>query len=168
MYWYIIQNRDEFFIQEGTSPRPKFINLMTAGERNKPQDRFWDAVFDNTGYSSDLPNKLRGLIPRVNESTIPTERPLLVGKVSVNFVRIDGCRVVSVTDPYSRVLGFLYRSRYVFWSSSSIVLTRLSGPRSRPTTSQKLWYRRELNPDLSICSQELWPLDHRGGLLSST
>jgi hypothetical protein len=36
------------------------------------------------------------------------------------------CHVVSVTDPYCRILGFL--------SSSSLVgLTRLSGPRSRPT-----------------------------------
>jgi hypothetical protein len=42
--------------------------------------------------------------------------------------------VVSVTDPYGRILGFLDRSRYFFLSSSSsVVLTRLSGPRSRPT-----------------------------------
>jgi hypothetical protein len=44
--------------------------------------------------------------------------------------------VVSVTDPYGRILGFLDRSLYFFFlsSSSSVVLTRLSGPRSRPTT----------------------------------
>jgi hypothetical protein len=43
--------------------------------------------------------------------------------------------VVSVTDPYGRILGFLDRSRYTFLSSSSsVVLTRLSGPCSRPTT----------------------------------
>jgi hypothetical protein len=37
--------------------------------------------------------------------------------------------VVSVTDPYDRILGFLDRSRYIFLSSSSsVVLTRLSGP----------------------------------------
>jgi hypothetical protein len=30
-----------------------------------------------------------------------------------------------------------------------------SGPRSRPTTSQKIWQRRESSPDLWICSQEL-------------
>jgi hypothetical protein len=40
---------------------------------------------------------------------------------------------------------------------------RLRGPRSRPTTSQKTSKSREWNPDLWICSQELWPLDHRGG-----
>jgi hypothetical protein len=46
--------------------------------------------------------------------------------------------------------------------SSSVILTRLSGPRYRPTTSQKIWQRRESNPDLWIGSKELWPLDHRG------
>jgi hypothetical protein len=33
----------------------------------------------------------------------------------------------------------------------------LSGPRSGPITSQKIW---ESNPGHWICSQELWPLDH--------
>jgi hypothetical protein len=46
--------------------------------------------------------------------------------------------MVSVTNLYGRILGFIDWSRYFFLpSSSSIVLTRLSGPRSRPTTSQK-------------------------------
>jgi hypothetical protein len=45
------------------------------------------------------------------------------------------CHVVSVTDSYGLILVFLYRSRYFFLSSSSsVVLTRLSGLRSRPTT----------------------------------
>jgi hypothetical protein len=50
-----------------------------------------------------------------------------------------GCHVVSVTDPYGRILGFIDRSRYFSSSSSSIILRRLSGPRSRPITSQKIW-----------------------------
>jgi hypothetical protein len=51
-----------------------------------------------------------------------------------------GCHVVSMTEPYCHILGFLDRSRYFFFeSSSSIVLTRLSGPNSIPTTSQKIW-----------------------------
>jgi hypothetical protein len=63
--------------------------------------------------------------------------------------------------PYSRIsrpkpLLFLL-------SSSSVVITRLSGPRSRPSTSQKIWNRRKSNPGFWICSQELWTLDHRGG-----
>jgi hypothetical protein len=47
--------------------------------------------------------------------------------------------VVGVTDSYGRILGFLERSRYFFFSSnSSTVLTRLSGPRFRLGTP-KIW-----------------------------
>jgi hypothetical protein len=45
---------------------------------------------------------------RVRERTIPTERPPLVGEVIANF-----CHVVSVKDPYGRILDFLDRSRYI-------------------------------------------------------
>ena len=33
------------------------------------------------------------------ERTIPTEQPPPVGEVSANFLRIEGCHVVSVTVP---------------------------------------------------------------------
>jgi hypothetical protein len=49
---------------------------------------------------------------RVRERITPTERPLLVGEVIANIFADRGCHVVSVTDPYDRVLGFLDRSRY--------------------------------------------------------
>jgi hypothetical protein len=39
----------------------------------------------------------------------------------------------------------------------------MSGSRSRSNTSQKILQRRESNKDLWLCSQEVWPLDHRGG-----
>jgi hypothetical protein len=48
-------------------------------------------------------------------------------------------------------------------SSTSVVLTRLSGPRSRPTTFF-LVVPGNRTRDLRNCSQELWPLDHRCGL----
>jgi hypothetical protein len=47
----------------------------------------------------------------VRERTIPTERPPLVGEVIANFCGL-GCNVVSVTDPYGRILSFLDKSRY--------------------------------------------------------
>jgi hypothetical protein len=74
---------------------------------------------------------------------------------------VPRCQRDGFLRPYlrlSRPKSILFLS-----SCSSIVLTRLSGPRSRPTTSQKIWWRQESNPDLWICSQELWPLDQRGG-----
>jgi hypothetical protein len=40
-----------------------------------------------------------------------TERPPLVGEVIANFADIE-CHVVSVTDPYGRILGFIDRNRY--------------------------------------------------------
>jgi hypothetical protein len=50
-----------------------------------------------------------------------------------------------------------------FLPSSSIVLTRLSGLRSRTTTSHKIWWCWESKLDIWICSQEFCPIDHRGG-----
>jgi hypothetical protein len=73
----------------------------------------------------------------VCERTIPTERALLFGEVSANFcgqlvpLGRDGS-----LQPYSQISrqeALLFLS-----SSSSIVLTRLSGPCSKPT-SQKIW-----------------------------
>ena len=76
----------------------------------------------------------------VRERTIPTERPPPVGEVSANFLRIEGCHVVSATDPHGRLISVFYTGAATFCSSSSSIdLTRLSGPRSRPTTTQKIW-----------------------------
>jgi hypothetical protein len=48
--------------------------------------------------------------------------------------------VVSATDPPAVNLGFLDPEPLLFDSSgSSVILTRLSGPRSRPISSQKIW-----------------------------
>jgi hypothetical protein len=69
---------------------------------------------------------------------MPTERPQLVDKVSANFCgykvpRSQRDGTLWPNSPFSRPepLPFLP-------SSSTIVLTRLSGPRSRPTASQKV------------------------------
>jgi hypothetical protein len=66
-----------------------------------------------------------------SKRTIPTEQPPLFGEVSANFC---GLRVPRGQRDGSLgcILGFLDRS------SSSVVLTRLSGPCSRSTTSQKI------------------------------
>jgi hypothetical protein len=75
--------------------------------------------------------KLHGLSPRANY----TDRPTATCRRSDCQLFADrGCHVVSVMDPYGRILGFLDRSRYFLSSSSSVVLTSLSGPRSRPIT----------------------------------
>jgi hypothetical protein len=53
-----------------------------------------------------------------------TERPSLVGEVSVKFLRIEGWRVVSVTNSYGRILGFLNRSRYFFFQVAPQLYSR--------------------------------------------
>jgi hypothetical protein len=76
-------------------------------------------------------DKLRRLSPRKNYT---------VRAAAACTFEDRGCRVVSMTDPYGRILGFLDWSRYSFFQvTSSIVLMRLSGPCSRPITSQKIW-----------------------------
>jgi hypothetical protein len=48
--------------------------------------------------------------------------------------------VISVKDPYGRIVGFIVPEPLLLLpSSSSVVLTRLSALRSRRTTSQKIW-----------------------------
>jgi hypothetical protein len=70
---------------------------------------------------------------------MPTERPPVVGVVSANFFRDRECPVVSVSDSYSCNLDFLDLEPLLFLSSSSsIVLTRLSGDRYRLTSSRKI------------------------------
>jgi hypothetical protein len=56
----------------------------------------------------------------------------LVGEVVPMFVD-RGCHVGSAMDPHRPELLLSLPS------SSSVVLTRLSGPRSKLTTSQKIW-----------------------------
>jgi hypothetical protein len=80
-------------------------------------------------------SKLRGFSP-----PIPTERPPLVGEVNANILRIEGVawsaqRILTVVN-----LDILDPEPLLFHSSSSaLTLTRLNGPRSRLTTSQKIW-----------------------------
>jgi hypothetical protein len=70
--------------------------------------------------------------------TIPSDR-CLSAKLVLTFAD-RGCRVVSAMDPQDRFLDFLDPELLLFYSSSStFILTRMSGPRSRHTTSQKIW-----------------------------
>jgi hypothetical protein len=53
--------------------------------------------------------KLHGLSPRANY----TDRATAACRQSdCQLLPIEGCHVVSVTDPYGRILAFLDRSRY--------------------------------------------------------
>ena len=76
----------------------------------------------------------------VRERTIPTERPPLVGEVSANFCGQRGVTWSAQRFPTAILTSIFWTGAATFYStSSSIDLTRLSGPRSRTTTTQKIW-----------------------------
>src|SRR5215468_6476639 len=99
------------------------------------------AIIGNIGIVVVIVVTPKNSVAVVRERTIPTERPPPVGEVSANLWRIEGSHVVSATGPHGRKSLFSRPESLLFHSSSSSVdltrLTRLSGPRSRPTTTQK-------------------------------
>jgi hypothetical protein len=60
----------------------------------------------------------------VRKGTIPTERPPLVSEVSANLFAVRGCHVVSMTNRYDRIPGFLYRSRYYLFQLAPQLYSR--------------------------------------------
>jgi hypothetical protein len=116
--------------------------------------------------------------PSTNYSTVRFLRFILILSSTISFLQIfwqeiyvnclymsPSCYTVSVTDPHGRILGFLDRCRHFFFQVAPQLYSRgWVDPVPVPTTSQQIWWRRESNRDLWICSQELWRLDHSGGL----
>jgi hypothetical protein len=98
----------------------------------------------------------------VRERMIPTERPPLSRTVPTFVDR--GCRVVSAKDPHGRIFGFLDRSRYFFFQvPPKLCLRGWVDPIPDPLLLIKSGSTGNRTRDLWICSQKLWPLDHRGG-----
>jgi hypothetical protein len=59
----------------------------------------------------------------VREQSVLTEPPPLVGEISANFADRE-CHVISVTDPYGRILGFPDQSRYFFLQLAPLLCSR--------------------------------------------
>jgi hypothetical protein len=114
-----VGGRRERVKAKGGEPENKPCNLLKLKERITISTKI---NFKKTPWPESMGELYRPSGRRLSAKLVPT----FAGR---------GCDVVSVTDAYGRVLGFLDRSRLLFLSSSSsVVLTRLSGPRSRPTT----------------------------------
>jgi hypothetical protein len=78
----------------------------------------------------------------VRDRTIPTERPTLVGEVIANFLRIGDATWSAWRIPTAVFSVFWTWAASFLSSSSSVVIMRQSGPRSRPTTfSGSAWNR---------------------------
>jgi hypothetical protein len=73
--------------------------------------------------------------------------------------------VVSVKNPYGRILGFLDRSRYYCFKVASQLYSRdWVDPVPAPLLLRKSASAGNRTRNLWICSHELWPLDYRDGL----
>jgi CBS-domain-containing membrane protein len=68
--------------------------------------------------ANKLKTKPRGLSPRANYTDRATAAKL------VPTFADRGCHVVSVTDPYGRILGFLDRSRYFLFQIAPQLYSR--------------------------------------------
>jgi hypothetical protein len=79
-------------------------------------------------------------VARIRERTISTELPQLVGEVSANVLKLEGCHVVSVTDPYGGISRFLDLSRQLFYQ---VPLQFYPFPKSQED-SEPINYRRVL------------------------
>jgi hypothetical protein len=91
----------------------------------------------------------------VCKRTIPTERPPLFGEVSANVAWSAQWILTAVN------LGFIDRSRYF----SIQVAPQLSSRGWMDPVPDPLLLRKSgnaWNRTQDLCSQELWPLDHRG------
>jgi hypothetical protein len=113
-------------------------NCITDKHSIKSKTNYRTVLEEKHINTEEQTKKLRGFSPQANYTDRASDRSLSA-KLVPNLAD-RGCRVVSATDPHSRNLGFLDPGPLLLHSSSSsIILTRLSGPRSRPTTSQKIW-----------------------------
>ena len=100
----------------------------------------------------------------VRERTIPTERPPPVGEVSTNFCGWRGVTWSAPRIPTAVNLCFLDRSRYLFIQVAPQLTSRgWVDPVPDPLLLRKSASTGNRTRDLCICSQKLWPLDHRGG-----
>jgi hypothetical protein len=91
--------------------------------------------------------KLRGFSPQANYTDRATAA---CRRRWGQLLRIEGVAWSAQQIPTAVNLHFLNPEPLYFHSSCfSVLLTRLSEHRSRPTTSQKIWQRRESNPGSS-------------------
>jgi hypothetical protein len=87
---------------------------------------------------------------KTNKKKLRDFQPASCYRLSAKLVPNLHGRNVSVGhrngSPRQLISVFYTRASTFLSSSSSVILTNLSGPRSRPTSPQKIWKRRGSNP----------------------
>jgi hypothetical protein len=96
-----------------------------------------------------------------------TDRATAIGRRNLVPTFADrGYHVVKAAKPPAVNLSFLDRSRYFFFQVAPHLSSRgWMDPVPGPVLLKKSGRAGKRTRDLWVCSQELWPLDHRGGAL---
>jgi hypothetical protein len=84
------------------------------------------------------------------------------------LLRIEGVALSEQRIPRPLIRFSWPEPLHFHCTSSSIILTRLSGPVPDPLLLRKSGGAGNRTRDLWICSKELWSLDHSGGLYEPT
>jgi hypothetical protein len=130
------------------------------------ESNFKAIFFTDLSCFSEVLNK-QNSVASLRERTLSTERPLYVGEVSGKLLRIE-CATWSASPIATAAnLAFLGRSRYYFFQVAPQLYSRDWVDPVPDPLFKRSGSAGNITRDLWICSQELWPLDHRGGLLSS-
>jgi hypothetical protein len=115
----------------------------------------------NINQTALLLKKLWGL---VFQRTIPTERPPLVGEVSANFSGYRVSRGQRNESPRPLIFPFSRPKPLLSFQIAPQLSSRgWVDPVPDPLLLRKSGRAGNQTRDLRICSQELWPLDHRHG-----
>jgi hypothetical protein len=120
--------------------------ITRATRRNIPEDTILHVPFM---FCSSTHTNETNSWPLVRKPTIPTERPLLVGQVCINFCGWRDVAWLLQRIPTDVNIGLLDCARYFFHSSSSsIILSRLSGPHFRTNYFKENLVAPEIEPEI--------------------
>jgi hypothetical protein len=122
-----------------------------------PSVGFWEWLM--FGRSSNSKNKLW---PRSTSELYWPNDHRFSAKLVPTFADRE-CRAVNVMDPYGCILGFVDQNCYfIFQVAPHLYSQGWVDPLPDPLLLRKSGSARNGTWDLWICSQKLWPVDHRG------
>ena len=128
------------------------ISLLQLHILKQPPKQSRPASCHITTFRLTIPIK-KNSVSLVRERTIPTERPPPVGEVSANIYGQRGVTWSAQRIPTAINHCFLTGAATFYSSSSSVDLTRLSGPRSRHTTTHNSYKPSPIRTHYAVLSQ---------------
>jgi hypothetical protein len=116
-------------------PMPILITASSSWNRKSHDRCTYTSLFLCAKHGTNNKRKETSRL-LLRKRTIPNGRPPLDGGISANFC---GLRRVATRPSRQLISVFCTRAATFHPLRSSVILTKLSEPRSRPTHSQKVW-----------------------------